>query len=126
MRFYTSRGEGYEGTNILQFVWKRGEGLIGVRDAAHGAGGGGRLFWNEVYLKQEDVGFSIDNDFSFFCHQFRLHKRRKICYSISVQVNMEKSKVLKWAPIRNMEDRKAVEVDGKVFGVRIHDRGTGE
>ena len=59
-RSYTSRGEGYEGTNILQFVWKRGEGLIGVRYATHAAGGGGRFFWKEAYLEQEDVGFSID------------------------------------------------------------------
>lgn len=59
-RSYTSKGEGYEGINILQFVWKRGEGLIGVRYATHAAGGGSRLFWKEAYLEQEDVGFSID------------------------------------------------------------------
>ncbi|MCM1244626.1 MAG: hypothetical protein NC293_03170 [Roseburia sp.] len=59
-RSYTSKGEGYEGINILQFVWKRGEGLIGVRYATHAAGGGSRLFWKEAYLKQEDVGFSLD------------------------------------------------------------------
>lgn len=59
---YTSRGEDYEGTNILQFVWKRGEGLLGMRYATHAAGGGGRFFWKEAYLELEDVGFSIDND----------------------------------------------------------------
>ncbi len=59
-RSYTSKGEGYEGINILQFVWKRGEGLIGVRYATHAAGGGSRLFWKEDCLEQEDVGFSID------------------------------------------------------------------
>lgn len=56
---YTSKGEDYEGINILQFFWKRGEGLIGVRYATHAAGGGGRFFWKEVYMKQEDVGLSI-------------------------------------------------------------------
>lgn len=61
-RSYTSKGEDYEGINILQFIWKRGEGLIGMRYATHAAGGGGRFFWKEVYLEQEDVGFSIDND----------------------------------------------------------------
>lgn len=56
---YTSKGEDYEGINILHFFWKRGEGLIGVDYATHSAGGGGRFFWKEAYLKQEDVGLSI-------------------------------------------------------------------
>lgn len=58
-RSYTSKGEDYEGINNLQFFWKRGVGLIGVRYADHAAGGGGRFFWKEAYLKQEDVGLSI-------------------------------------------------------------------
>lgn len=58
-RSYTSKGEDYEGVNILRFFWKRGEGLIGVDYAVHAAGGGGRFFWKEAYLKQEDVGLSI-------------------------------------------------------------------
>ena len=59
-RSYTSKGEGYDTSGILQFVWKRGEGLIGVRCAAHPAGGNSQLFWKEAYLEVEDVGFSID------------------------------------------------------------------
>ena len=58
-RSYTFKGEGYEGINILRLFWKRGEGLIGVDYADHSAGGGGRFFWKEAYLKQEDVGLSL-------------------------------------------------------------------
>lgn len=61
-RSYTSKGEGYDTSGILQFVWKRGEGLIGVRCAAHPAGGNSQLFWKEAYLEEGDVGFSIDHD----------------------------------------------------------------
>lgn len=61
-RSYTSRGEGYDTSGILQLIWKRGEGLIGVRSAAHPAGGFSEIFWKEAYLEQEDVAFSIDND----------------------------------------------------------------
>lgn len=59
-RAYTSRGEGYDTTDILQLVWKRGEGLIGVRTMAHPAGGLSELFWAESYLEVEDGNFSID------------------------------------------------------------------
>lgn len=59
-RAYTSRGEGYDTADILQLVWKRGEGLIGVRSAAHPAGGLSELFWAEPYLEVEDGSFSID------------------------------------------------------------------
>lgn len=63
-RSYTSKGEGYDTSGIVQFLWKRGEGLIGVRCAAHPAGGNSQLFWKEAYLevKEGDVGFSIDDD----------------------------------------------------------------
>lgn len=59
-RSYTSKGEGYDTSGIVQFIWKRGEGLIGVRFAAHPAGGFSQLFWKETCLDVEDVGFSID------------------------------------------------------------------
>lgn len=61
-RSYTSRGEGYDTANIVQFIWKRGEGLIGIRCAAHPAGGDSQLFWKEDCLEVEDVAFSIDHD----------------------------------------------------------------
>lgn len=59
-RAYTSRGEGYDTANILQLVWKRGEGLIGVRSMAHPAGGHSELFWAESYLEVEDGSFTMD------------------------------------------------------------------
>lgn len=59
-RAYTSRGEGYDTADILQFVWKRGEGLIGVRSMAHPAGGNSELFWAESFLQVEDGSFSMD------------------------------------------------------------------
>lgn len=59
-RAYTSQGEGYDTADILQLVWKRGEGLIGVRSAAHPAGGHSELFWAEPYLEVKEGGFSID------------------------------------------------------------------
>lgn len=60
-RSYTSRGEGYDTANILQFIWKRGEGLIGIRYAAHPAGGNSQIFWKEAYLevKEGDVTLSF-------------------------------------------------------------------
>ena len=59
-RSYTSRGEGYDTANILQFVWKRGVGLVGVRSMAHPEGGNSQIFCREPYLEIEDGGFSVD------------------------------------------------------------------
>lgn len=59
-RSYTSRGEGYDTSEIFQFVWKKGIGLIGMRSAAHPAGGYSTFLWRESYLQLEDVAFSID------------------------------------------------------------------
>lgn len=59
---YTSKGEGYEAVDIMQLVWKRGEGLIAAIYATHSAGGGGKFFWKEAYLKQEHIEFDIDKE----------------------------------------------------------------
>lgn len=59
---YTSKGEGYEAVDIMQLVWKRGEGLIAAIYATHSAGGGGKFFWKEAYLEQEHKEFDIDKE----------------------------------------------------------------
>lgn len=59
-RSYTSIGEGYDTSNILQFVWKKDIGLLGMRYAAHPAGGQSAYFWRDSYLQLDDVMFSID------------------------------------------------------------------
>lgn len=57
-RSYTSIGEGDDTSDILQFVWKKDIGLIGMRYAAHPAGG--TYFWRDSYLQIDEMLFSID------------------------------------------------------------------
>ena len=59
-RSYYSKGKDYEGVDIVQFVFKKEIGLIGVRFMNHAAGGGSIIVWQDGYLKQEDNGFTID------------------------------------------------------------------
>lgn len=62
-RSYTSRGEGYDTADILQFVWKKDVGLLGMKCAAHPAGGFSTYLWRVDYLRVvEDVMFSVDAD----------------------------------------------------------------
>lgn len=108
-RSYTSKGEGYEAIDILQFVWKRGEGLIGMRYATHAAGGGGRFFWKEAYLKLEDVSFSIDTETTADLHEgFKLRVTTDPKEEVVIPDPAEVSGVAEVTLFQNNED---LEID---------------